>query len=158
MNYLGIDVSKDTLDVFVNGQKGQFANNSIGHRALVSWLKKIKFFNNLHACLESTGHYGYAIAEYLNSKKIKVSIVNPFLIKNFALSLGKRNKTDKIDCEVIARFCEINQPAVWEPPSESVKDLIELTRTIDDLKKHKQALNNQIDGRLNKTVKKSLKV
>lgn len=156
MNYLGIDVAKDKLDVFINGHKGQFVNDPKGHKSLVSWLKKKKLLHDLHACLESTGKYSSVIAEYLHSKEIKVSIVNPCLIKNFALSLGKRNKTDSIDCEVIARFCEVNQPTLWEAPPESVKALTELTRAIDDLKKQKQALNNRLEGRINKTVEKSL--
>jgi transposase len=157
MKYLGIDISKDKFDVFICGQRGQFMNDLSGFKALVSWLKKKKLNKEIHACLESTGHYGYSIAEFLHEKGIKVSIVNPCLIKNFALSLGKRNKTDRIDCEVIARFCEVNEPSLWEPPSESVKNLIELTRTIDDLKKQRQALNNRLEGRSSKTVEKSLK-
>jgi transposase len=156
MNYLGIDVSKDKLDVFICGQRGQFMNDSNGFKALVSWLKKKKLFNEIHACLESTGHYGYAIAECLHEREIKVSIVNPCLIKNFALSLGKRNKTDAIDCEVIAGFCAVNEPSLWEPPSKTVKELVELTRTIDDLKKQRQALRNRLEGRLSKVVEKSL--
>jgi transposase len=157
MYYLGIDISKDKFDVFVNGYSGQFINDSKGFKALLSWLKKKKFNLELHACLESTGIYGYAIAEYLHKKGIKVSIVNPSLIKNYALSLGKRNKTDSLDSEVIARFCEVNQPTLWEPPSDSIKGLIELTRTIDDLKKQRQALCNRLEGRINETVEKSLK-
>ncbi|NJN74850.1 MAG: IS110 family transposase [Limnothrix sp. RL_2_0] len=156
MNYLGIDISKDKFDVFICGQRGQFINDSSGFKALISWLKKKKLNKEIQACLESTGKYSYGITEYLYEKKIKVSIVNPCLIKNFALSLGKRNKTDAIDCEVIARFCEVNQPSLWEPPSESVKNLIEITRTIDDLKKQRQALNNRLEGRINKIVEKSL--
>ena len=157
MKYLGIDISKDKFDVFICGQSGQFVNDLNGFKALISWLKKKKVFSNLHACLESTGRYGQELAEYLHEKKVKVSIVNPCLIKNFALSLGKRNKTDAIDSEVIARFCEVNQPSLWEPPSESLKALIELTRTVEDLKKQRQALNNRLEGKLNKTVEKSLK-
>ena len=157
MNYLGIDVSKDKFDVFINDQRGQFENNDSGFKALISWLKKKKLFKDIHACLESTGCYSYALAEYLHHKGIKVSIINPALIKSFANSLGKRNKTDAIDCEVIARFCEVNQPSRWEPPAESVKALTEFTRAIDDLKKYKQALSNRLEGQVNKIVEKSLK-
>lgn len=157
MNYFGIDVSKDKLDVFVNGQSGQFENNATGFKALISWLRKKKCLTNLHVCLESTGHYGYPVAEYLHAKGIKVSIVNPALIKSFANSLGKRNKTDSIDAEVIARFCEVNQPSVWEPPSKEVKELIEITRAIDDIKRQRDALNNRLEANLTEAVRKALK-
>jgi transposase len=158
MHYLGIDVSKDKLDVFLNKLTGQFQNNAAGFKALVSWLKKKKVFSGLHACLEATGKYGHEVAEYLHEKGIVVSVVNPCLIKNYAASLGLRNKTDLQDAETIARFCEFNQPSAWEPPSEAVRDLVEMTRTIDALKKQRQALANRLEGRVAEKVRKSLEV
>lgn len=86
-----------------------------------------------------------------------MSIVNPSLIKNYALSLGKRNKTDKVDAEVIARFSQTNKPNLWEPPSEAVRNIAEIMRTVDGIKKQRQALNNKLEVSFSKGVKISLK-
>src|SRR5262249_35740068 len=65
--FVGIDVSKDTLDVcllFPNGRTKQatFANDPKGHAALLAWADRHAKGNNLHFCMESTGSYSEAPA------------------------------------------------------------------------------------------------
>ena len=65
---LGIDVSKDKLDVaLLRGEDKHFyqvANTPQGYSRLVTWLQKAGV-GEMHACLEATGHYGEGIAYYL---------------------------------------------------------------------------------------------
>ncbi len=149
MKYLGIDVSKDKFNVSVSLWNGEFENNQTGFKSLIKWLKKKKIeLSYLHCCLEATGRYGEELALYLSDKEIKVSIVNPACIHAFGQSQLKRNKTDKIDAQLIARFCEVNQPPAWIPPSAEMREMRELIRLIESFEEEKQRHKNRLESRL----------
>ena len=77
---LGIDVSKDSLDVVLISGNRQvhkiFNNNSVGHKHLHNWLVAQRA-ERPHVCLEATGQYGEAVAEFLYQSGYPVSVVNP---------------------------------------------------------------------------------
>jgi transposase len=133
---LGIDVSKKKLDVaLIAGERTlskKFDNSPKGFALLIGWLRSLRI-ELVHACMESTGGYGDAIAEFLYAKGHYVSVVNPFRIKAFANSDLQRNKTDPADARTIADFCRVKQPRLWQPPSPEVKQLQVLTRRIEAL-------------------------
>ena len=62
---LGIDVSKQTLDVSIiirdKPRHHQFANSEQGSGALIAWLRRERL-GPVHACMEATGRYGLAAA------------------------------------------------------------------------------------------------
>jgi transposase len=93
---LGIDVSKDKLDVaLLQGEQclhKVITNNPKGFEQLGHWLKNRKT-GEVHACLEATGQYGDAVARYLYQEGHQVSVVNPARIKAYATSQLSRNKT-----------------------------------------------------------------
>lgn len=98
MTILGVDVSKDTIDVTLrDAPKGkehhQFANNKSGFRALRKWLGQCNI-SKLHVCMEATNIYGEALASFCYDEGWQVSVVNPVRIKGFAKSQMRRNKTD----------------------------------------------------------------
>lgn len=133
---LGIDVSKETLDVALSDgfhlNHDQFSNTQKGHEELDLWLRKQSVLK-VHVCLEATGQYGDGVAEYLFAHGFPVSVVNPARIKHYANSKLRRNKTDKADAQLIAEYCIREKPAVWTPPPASFKDLQALVRHLDDL-------------------------
>ncbi len=127
MAILGIDVSKNTLDVTLldeQGQKqaGQFTNTSKGLRALKKWLKK-RAGGTLQVCMEATNIYWEACAEFCHQQGWVVSVVNPARIKGFAQSQMRRHKTDREDSDVIADFCAKMHPRQWHPPSPEQRHL-----------------------------------
>ena len=87
----------------------------------------------LHACLEATGTYGEGLALYLHQSGFQVSVVNPAKIKGFAQCQLMRLKNDKADSLLIARYCEVMQPRIWQPAPIHVKQLQALVRRLDDL-------------------------
>jgi transposase len=131
VNVLGIDVSKDKLDgVLLSEQQshgGVFANNRQGFEQLQRWLSK-RLDGNLHACLEATGHYGEAVAEFLHQAGHTVSVVNPARIKAFAASRLSRQKTDQTDAKLIALFCQSQHPEAWTPPAPEQRALQAIVR------------------------------
>ena len=135
MCYLGIDIAKAKFDAsLLQGNRYKhkcFDNNQQGFQKLISWLSPQ---DDCHVCMEATGSYGFALARCLSERGFKVSIVNPAKIKGFATSELSRNKTDKLDAALIARFCKEKTPRLWLPPSEQEENFQALYRRLDSLK------------------------
>lgn len=157
--FVGIDVAKDKFDVALEINKKYkqacFKNDMRGYKAFFNWLG-----NNTAqpwVCMEATGHYSELIAEYLISKRIKVSVVNPLQIKNFARATLSRNKTDQLDAKIIAVFCEKMLPKDYQPRSDSQKVLKDLTNLLDMLKAQHTQLINQLHSARSNAAKKTLR-
>ena len=120
--HLGIDVAKAKLDCALLLPDGKVRhkvveNSPAGFQTLRSWLDK-QGAASVHACMEATGIYWEAVAEFLAAiEGIKVSVVNPAQIKAFAMSRLVRTKTDKADAKLIAEFCAERHPPAWQAPS-----------------------------------------
>lgn len=147
---LGIDISKDKLDVALyqddSYRTATFANTRDGYRRLSNWLKKRKA-KGCPVCIEATGRYGEAVAIYLHEYGYPVSLVNPARIKAYGASRLKRNKTDQEDAKVIAHFCATQNPELWTPPSPEIQELQALTRRIEVLKAERtREVNRQQSG------------
>lgn len=123
--YIGIDVSKDRLDVHVLPQDEAFfvARNGTGLAELV---ERLKTFAPSLVVLEATGGFESTAAAALASGKLPLAIVNPGQIRHYAQALGKRAKTDPIDAYVIARFAADVRPQARALPDE-------LTQLLSDL-------------------------
>jgi len=158
MPVLGIDVSKSTLDVALifDGKTltRRFANTGPGFRTLQAWLGSLRL-GQVHACLEATGHYGEAVAEFLFLQGHVVSVVNPARIKGYGQARLTRQKTDRADARLIADFCRTQQPAPWLPPSPEVKHLQALVRRLDALEELLLMERNRLESALPK-VRESL--
>jgi transposase len=146
-NILGIDVSKDTLDLILSTEQGKIhkviSNDPAGYKALDKWLIT-RHVDRVHACLEATGQYGDGVAEYLYMQGHEVSVVNPARIKRYGESKLHRNKTDKADADLIAEFCLKENPTLWQPLSPELKHLRALVRRLDDLQVNHQQEKNRL--------------
>lgn len=135
---VGIDVSKDTLDVVLlqadqPAQAGRYANTPAGFQKLAQWLKQRRA-GQVHACLEATGLYGDEVALFLHEAGHTVSVVNPARIKAYGASQLRRNKTDQLDAALIADYCLKQQPETWTPPDPAWRELRALARHLANLK------------------------
>lgn len=146
---LGIDVSKDKLDVaLLDGQKlrhRQVSNDPTGYARLVAWIRSVSS-EQVHVCLEATGQYGDGIAAYLFQRGYAVSVVNPARIKAYAESKLRRFKNDKGDAELIAVYCQKECPTLWSPPDDSLRELQYLVRHLEDLKSMRQQERNRLQS------------
>jgi transposase len=145
---VGIDVSKDWLDVAVQAEgkplaQAQFANVPEGWRKLHHYLQK-RVSKGAAVCLEATGSYGEEVAAYLYEAGYTVSVVNPARIKAYAASQLQRNKTDKLDAALIADFCRTQTPPLWTPPDPVWRELRTLVRHLDDLESDQQRQKNRL--------------
>lgn len=107
--YIGVDVSKDTLDVATFSEKKDWrvANDEGGINQLV--LKLATLSPNL-VVMESTGGYETSLAYALNKADIPCAVVNPREVRDFARATKKLAKTDAIDAQVLAHFAAVIQP------------------------------------------------
>jgi transposase len=107
--FVGIDVSKDSLDVAASpsGRSWRVPNSPAGHKRLVRELSALK---PSLAVLEASGGFELPAADALEAGSIRVRIVNPRQVRDFARGIGKLAKTDPIDAQVLARFAAVVRP------------------------------------------------
>jgi transposase len=147
MMMLGIDVAKAKFDAALL-REGKlrfktFANTAEGFEALHHWLHA-QDVAQVHACLEATGSYGEALAQWLFDAGHVVSVLNPAQVKDFARSLLTRNKTDTVDAAVLARLGAALRPAPWQPPAPEVRLLRALLRRLTALEEARQQEYNRL--------------
>lgn len=102
---VGIDVAKAHVDVGVRGgsslEAARFANDAEGHTALIAQMGALK--PGL-VVLEATGGYEAALACALQAAGLPVAVVNPKQARDFAKSMGRLAKTDRIDAAMLAEY------------------------------------------------------
>jgi transposase len=125
---VGIDVSKQTLDVFLYNKKQhrQFSNTSKGFVDMQKWVKsELGSLTGLIYCFEHTGWYCLLLSHFLHDQGINYCCINPIELKR---SMGfKRGKTDKTDSYEIARFAWLRREELKASVPLPLK-LIELQR------------------------------
>lgn len=145
---LGIDVAKAKLDCALRLPDGKYRNKVVennikGFETLRTWLAKHSAAA-VHVCMEATGVYWEAAAEYLAAQGMIVSVINPAQIKAFGASRMVRTKTDKVDAQLIATFCFERHPDPWQAPSPSEQALRAMVLRLDAL----QGMRTQESNRL----------
>jgi len=112
---VGIDVSKNTLDIAVHetGETWSTNNDNSGGAALAAKLKQLQATSIV---LEATGGFETLVTATLSAADLPVIVVNPRQVRDFAKATGQLAKTDRIDCRVLAHFA-----AAIDPPVRPVK-------------------------------------
>ena len=108
-SFIGIDVSKDRLDVHVrpSGQCFAALRDSNGLEQLVRELRQLA---PALIVLEATGGFEVTVAAALAGAHLPIAVVNPRQIRDFARATGRLAKTDALDAQVIALFAERIRP------------------------------------------------
>ena len=123
--YVGIDVSKDQLEVAVRPSKERWEveNGEKGFRSLVKRLQQIK---PSMVVLEATGGLEIAVTAAMASAGLPVAVVNPRQVREFARAIGRLAKTDSLDAQVLAHFGEAVKPPEHKLPDAEAQVLTEL--------------------------------
>lgn len=122
---LGIDISKDYLDVHLHPQRitQQFTNDRKGHRALIAWITPRQ---PTRIVFGATGAYHRALEMALGKAGLPAVKVNPPQACRFAEATGKWVKADPVDAAMLARFGATLQPQVPPAKDETLDSLAEL--------------------------------
>ena len=155
--FIGIDVSKETLDcswlrnLDTGKIKSHVHNNTVsGYQALVIWLLKVTQAapEAILVTLEATGVYHEILVEHLDAAGFKVLLANPGKAKDFAKSQNQRNKTDRIDSVMLARYGQVAwryQP-LWQPEPLETRQLSAMIRRLAALEKDLQRELNRLEA------------
>ena len=153
--WVGIDVSKSKLDVVRLDDKGKikshvFNNDAKGFAALIAWMTQRACTPlSTQVCTEATGPYGEALCTFLCDQGWRVSVLNPARIKGFAQSTMVRNKTDRADAALLARFAQTMKPEAWTPAPLEVRQLRALVDRLQALKDMHQQEANRLEAAAN---------
>lgn len=141
--HVGIDVSKDRLDVALLGNKGvwQVENTAAGIAELVQQMQAL---GPDLIVVEATGGYHRNVTEALFLVGLSVAVVKPARVRQFARAAGLLAKTDRIDAFVLAEFGKKMQPRQYEGKSEAEKQLSALLSRRKQLEEMLKAEQNRL--------------
>ena len=108
-SFVGIDVSKECLDVHVRPSGEAFTVPRTG-AGLEELARRLSRDLPTLVVLEATGGFEITVAAALAAAKLPLAVVNPRQVRDFARSIGRLAKTDRLDAEVIALFGERVRP------------------------------------------------
>ena len=122
---IGIDISKETLDVhlYPEGAARQFPNDREGHAALIGWARRS---SPARIVFEATGRYHLALELALGKAGLPAVKINPLQARRFAEATGRRVKTDPIDARMLALFGAALRPDIPPAKDETLAVLAEL--------------------------------
>jgi len=106
--YIGVDIAKSYLDAAIGSEKRRFSNDTIGHRELIKWVKRVK--TPVQVICESSGGYERALVQRLARARVKISLVQANRVRQFARAAGILAKTDCIDAKVLREFGKLMRP------------------------------------------------
>jgi len=140
----GIDVSKDTLDVYHSDGPGkcfrQIQNDAPSILAWISGLDK----KGALCVLEYTGSYSSRLLHLLNTHGIAVSMVNPQQSSHFMKALGITNKNDRNAAETLALMGRSLDLPLYEMESAPLQKRKQVLGSLRAMKKQRQMLQNQL--------------
>lgn len=164
-SYIGIDVSKLTIDVCIITSQGeqdyqQFENNAKDFKNMELWLIKKSYFCYQEAlfCMEHTGLYTRELVSFLLQRESKVWMESALHLKR---SMGMtRGKNDKVDSYRIARYAMTNndKAVLLKLSSGTLIKLKDLMANRERLSKNYQSLKiaTQELVRVDKSIGKEL--
>lgn len=154
--FVGVDVSKVRLDTFIS--KGEqvlaFGNDKAGAEKMIEHLKPLAV---TQVIIEATGGLERPLAAQLITAGLPVVVVNPRQVRDFAKSLGKLAKTDRIDARILALFGERIRPAIRALPSPETQELADQLARRRQLVEMLTMEKNRIQQSHNDAVRKNIK-
>src|SRR5690606_3729046 len=129
---LGVDVSKDYLDVALETAKRKryerkVNNDAGGFQRLLSWAceRTGAAPQQLTVVMEATGVYHEAAAQALHDAGCRVIVANPKRVRDYASGVGLLNKTDRVDARALLRYGreQADELVPWEPPPMEIRTL-----------------------------------
>lgn len=150
---IGIDVSKDILDVATPDGMRQYANAPDGHRQLVDQIRK---WLPDSIIVEATGGYERAVVGELAAAGLPVVVVNPRQVRDFARATGRLAKTDAIDADILVQFGMAVQPEQRPLPGKKQLELQQQLARRRQLVGMLTAENNRWQQATDKLVRKTI--
>jgi transposase len=123
--HIGIDVSKDRLDIAVHESGGEFACCNTTE-AIAELVERLRGLSPALIVLEASGGYEQEVLFALLAAGLPAALVNPRQTHSFAKGIGYLAKTDRIDARLLAHFAAAVRPTISEAPTTAQLALGEL--------------------------------
>ncbi len=153
--FVGIDVSKVKLDVFVH-PLGLVLSVDRTEAGLATLAEQLRGHEIALVALEATGGYESLAIYGLTGLGFPAVIVDPAQVRQYAKASGKRAKTDALDAQVIARFAEAMRPEVRPLPDDATRHLTALMdrrrQIVGMIAADKQREHGTTDAKLKKSI------
>lgn len=158
--FVGIDVSKDKLDIAVLGEKkaSQVGNTEKGIAELIEKMRKLR---PSLIVVEATGGYQRAVVLGLYEAGLPVAVVNPVRVRNFARAHGLLAKTDKLDAFNLAEFGRQVKPRKFEAKSEEgqyVSALLARRRQVEEMLKAEKNRLRTVSPKMRGSLERMIEV
>lgn len=149
--YIGIDISKERLDVCIPDCKASSYPNKPGD--IQRLVKALQAAGSLvHVIMEPTGGYERKLAHALWDAGLPFTLANPRQVRNFARSCGQLAKTDTIDAYILSEFGYVNQPQPSLAPSPEQEQLAHLVTRRNQLLVMQNQEENHVETETDKTI------
>jgi transposase len=155
--YVGIDVSKATLDVAILplGRHFIVSNDEAGIDELLGGLEDPN--KPILVVLEASGGYERAVAAAIAASGIAVAVVNPRQTRDFARATGKLAKTDRLDAKALAGFAEAIRPKPRALPEEEAQEFRAILARRRQLIQMMSAEKNRLGAASSKAVARRIR-
>jgi len=156
-SFVGIDVSKDKLDVHVrpSDHSRSFVYNEEGLEQLISALQIVQ--PRIETIIvEATGGYERRLVAVLVAEQLPVVVVNPQRVRYFAKATGQLAKTDAIDAAVLSMFGLTLRPQARELPDQSLEDLRDLLARRRQIVAMITAEKNRLTTAVRKSIRREI--
>ncbi len=140
--YAGLDIAKATLQLHLQNVQHVLDNNPPGYAAL---LQKLRAVPGVQLVCEATGVYEKGVVAALHAAAQPVSVLNPALVRHFALALGQRAKSDPLDAKVLTDYGQALRPEPTPVPEPARAELPALVQWRDHLKEQLMRVRQTVE-------------
>lgn len=156
--WVGIDVSKASLDVYLrpSGKQFQFNNQA---NDIVELIRQLQEFPIEQVILEASGGLELEAAQALQKQGYAISIINPRQGRDFAKASGKLAKTDRIDAAVFAHFGEAMRPGITVLASaneQGLQEAVARRRQLVEMLTTEKNRQSSLRGKMRQSVEEHL--
>lgn len=125
--FVGIDVSKETLDVLADPAVAQLAlHHSYDDASLRALCDRLAAVAPTLVVMEATGGLEQRLAAELAARGVRLAVVNPRQVRQFARASGELAKTDAIDARILCAFAKAIRPQAHPPHDAATRELADL--------------------------------
>ena len=111
---VGVDVSKDTLDVYLL-ERDLLLSIPNTEQPIASLIKRLARYRLERIVIEATGRLEHAFVSAAIARELPIVVVSPLKVRRFAEAVGQLAKTDQIDARLIAQFAATLKPTPYAP-------------------------------------------
>ena len=153
-SFVGIDVGKYQLEVYLENKNYSFDNTILGLKKLIRSLNQIQS-SEILIIFEATGGYERLLKQKLDKHNFSYHLAHPNKVRAYAKATGLLAKTDKIDAKLLADYAEVMKSEAYQAKNnEEIKDLL---KRREQLLEEKNREGNRSDKELGDFIKKSIK-